>query len=316
MDTRLPRTLLVGNGLNRTLRGSCSWDELMASICPDELGYDRLSNAPSPIVFEIISSRNNRAVGRRGSDSYLKTKKRVCERVSKLSIEDGCIHNRLTELKVDNIITTNYDLCLEMAFSGNERFDQAETKSRKYLFEPTSVINGINFYHAHGIVSRAESICLGYEHYCGYIQRMREMLLDSSTSVDSVSRLFRLVCEEERESYRWPELFFTSNIDILGFSLDFAEIDFWWLLSLRSAFFTGAMGVPLKRENRVRYFDLIKEGDGCSNQRVPESVATKSASLAGLSVEYEAIPLQGDEPCDYYRAYNQLIDKLKRGDDE
>lgn len=59
----MEKTLLIGNGLNRTLRFSISWSELLRDIA-DEHGVEYISDLPMPLEFErivnaMLSQRNN-----------------------------------------------------------------------------------------------------------------------------------------------------------------------------------------------------------------------------------------------------------------
>lgn len=306
------RTLLIGNGLNRTLDGSCSWVKLMQNLGGD-MWSEAFADVPSPIQYEVLAARHNRRIGRRGADTYLQTKRRVADLVSAIQIGDGCVHNRLRTLEIDNVITTNYDLSLERALSFGD-FVQPNIMQSKYLFESTSEINRVKIFHAHGIVTKPQSICIGYEHYCGYIQRMRQSLLDSAQAEeDSSSKLEKLVLDGEVAT-TWPGLFFTSDIDIIGFGLDFSEIDFWWLLSLRAAFFTGSDPALSGRGNRIRFFELInaeeRHNGRTSTCDTKAITSVKKAALDGLDVDYVPVPLKGGGGDSFRRGYEEIFDRI------
>ena len=313
---RMPRTLLIGNGLNRTLDGSVSWAHLMEDLAGSRWTKE-FGSMPAPIQYEIIAAERNRGIGRRGDDTYLKTKRAIANQVSKIQIGPDCIHNHLRQLNVENIITTNYDTCLEQAFSP-DTFVQRRVIQTKYLLESTDEVDGVRFFHAHGLASKPQSICIGYEHYCGYIQHMRAKLLDSAnTEEDSTSKLERLACGHIGAGSTWPELFFTTDVDIIGFGLDFSEIDIWWLLSLRAAFFSGSDVVSAREGNRIRFFELVEPGGlgvgARSGNLACAATSVKRCALEGLQVACHFIELDGRDSAAYRRGYNRLFDGLADG---
>ena len=49
----MDKTLLIGNGLNRTLKSSISWEDLLDDIA-NEYGVEHIDNLPMPLEFERI----------------------------------------------------------------------------------------------------------------------------------------------------------------------------------------------------------------------------------------------------------------------
>jgi len=81
------------------------------------------------------------------------------------------------------------------------------------------------------------SINLGFEHYGGQLQQMRNYVVSGTTySSPQAPRLplLRRLKQGPIKTHSWLDLFFTCDVHILGLSLDFVETDLWWLLTYRA----------------------------------------------------------------------------------
>lgn len=77
------KTLFLGNGLNRTLKGGVSWSELMRKLGSQE---PEGSNVPFPIEFEQLAARRGCLVGKRHVDPYKDLRNMIVEEVSNESL--------------------------------------------------------------------------------------------------------------------------------------------------------------------------------------------------------------------------------------
>ena len=262
----MDKTLLIGNGLNLTT-DYISWSEMLEGLRPAGLRinvddqYDE--QVPLPIQFEIMGARMGVRTFKRGRDPYLALKEKVKTGFLNNPPKPSALHKQVYRTGVNNIITTNYDYALE---SASPRWDKLSARKwnsqQKYMFESTGSVEGIDYYHAHGTYDIAASICIGYEHYMGYVQHIRSLLVGTKPkdAIEDkplgVSRL--LNGEESSLNGTWPALFFTSDLAIVGLGLFFSEIDLWWLLAFRAAFFSGHPEYATKR-NRIIYFDVKQD---------------------------------------------------------
>ena len=109
----------------------------------------------------------------------------------------------------------------------------------------------VTLWKIHGDASRddGKSIILGFDQYCGQLTKLLEYLKghyssdDNTTTQGHPSGLRYAECTTpmlkkiENDTYdgiSWAELFFTSNVYIAGFGMDYAEIDLWWLINYRA----------------------------------------------------------------------------------
>ena len=93
------------------------------------------------------------------------------------------------------------------------------------------------------------SMILGFDQYCGQLAKLWAYLKGSYQSDDDKNAgltdadIGAAKCDTpmkdkiERNQFdgiSWAELFFSSNVYIAGFGMDYAEIDLWWLINQRA----------------------------------------------------------------------------------
>lgn len=224
--------LLVGNGVNAVSEG-VSWKDLLNKIvtfcnCP-ELQTDE--NKPFPLFYEeiFLTAINNGSIKKE-----IELKKFIAKEVS--NIEANPVHQMIRALRPANIITLNYEFLLEGSKPlGNQGLVNEALYSvfRKYL------VDGIVFWHPHGDCHNPISINLGYEHYGGQLQKMRNYVTaipDYKTKKIAQEPLFQRLKNKGglKQIQSWIDLFFTIDIHIIGLTLDFVETDLWWLITYRA----------------------------------------------------------------------------------
>ena len=311
----MDKCLLIGNGLNRTLENSISWSGLLKDIST-ELNTKYYEEIPLPLEFERIVNNHLEKLNNPTPEIYSKIKKSVIKRIKDTKLPENAIHKKLREIKINSILTTNYDYLLEYVF--NDTYSHRGDTSKKYLFEPTSTQNGINFYHLHGMVASAKSICLGYEHYIGVVEKLRNELNSKQNNEASKMKIKQILCGEARENNTWGEKFYTSDIDIIGFGLSDCEIDIWWLITHRAyLYYSNYCGLKNNIKNTITYYDVF---DDIKRENVDEETMRykkellqrqKHILLSNNHIKVKTYSLK--EYGDYFSIYNQITDNLKRG---
>lgn len=145
-------------------------------------------------------------------------------------------------LNFDNLLTTNYDLALESCMVDEENLRGIENKGclveQRYSVFRKHTVGKNNIWHIHGSINHPNSIMLGYEHYSGYLQAMRNYVVTGTKyknkSVNELGTLVKRLPIKSSEKYSWIDEFFSVDIFIIGLRLDFVEIDLWWLLTFRA----------------------------------------------------------------------------------
>jgi hypothetical protein len=208
-----------------------------------------MEDKPFPMLYEEIFVEAVK--NRRFKESDIKNF--FAREVSNLEPND--VHRLIVEAGAENIFTTNYDLTLEKLFiqtPGDLKNNGVIKESTFSLFRHYK-INKTNFWHIHGDANISCSITLGYEHYSGYLQQMRNYVANGTGTAYKIKfdPLIRRLRNKNFTSSSWVDLFFTQDIYIIGLTMDFIEIHLWWLLTFRQRL-KLIKQVPVK--NNIVYF--------------------------------------------------------------
>jgi len=296
--------LLIGNGLNRAIDNQ-AWEEILKNIADKYNVKRNKSHKNMPLEFERISLASM-------DSGYIKSEIEIKKDIIELlpQIEDLSLHKQYTNLPISDIMTCNYDYHLEKALDSQFDEKEAEMKNAERtnsLFRKKYVKNK-RVWHIHGELNKPSSICLGYNHYCAYLSRIREYLTYTMPSV-SKSRLKQFamgeLSQEEKEA-SWPMLFFSHDIFVVGFDMSFLETDIWWLLTYRKHFWLK------HRDNKCNKIYYFYNGDG---EKIDEE---KRCLLESVGVEIkEVIPEKNEESekkwKDFYAKVHLEIQKIVAG---
>lgn len=239
---KMKNAILLGNGLNNQSASNKSWDHLLKDI------IDLCDRTISPkdkkltILYEEAFLKAAREIGK--SERTLKSE--IANIISK--IKQNHLHDRLLQLDIADIITTNYDYTLEDSLRNNGfAFAQGNKSEREFNIFRHNEINNKRFWHIHGDISKPQSIVLGFDHYCRQTHQIEDYLSTRYNGKFPVSFIDRFN-ENLITNDSWIDLFFTANIHIIGLALGFEETDLWWLLTQRAR---------LKIENKLQYSNRI-----------------------------------------------------------
>ena len=215
---------LIGNGINRAAGSGPSWSDVLT--CLDgrkRLRVDQLQSKPFPLVFQELTARY-------WPDVKSKTLRRmVARQVGKIG--PGDLHARLLKRSVQNILTTNYDYAIEKA---TEHEPGNWESSTKYSIFRHRVAKGKRIWHLHGEVDEPRSIMLGYDHYTGAVQRMRDYLKRKYHDRRSPFKWKKPQFENSGEPFSWIDVFLRDDVEILGLGFDYSEIDLWWAITYKN----------------------------------------------------------------------------------
>lgn len=326
------KALLVGNGVNRLFNQGISWEEVLNRLLKFALGDTEieLKEVPFPIVYEEIFLRSTRIESKEESlldelALYLK------------DIKKNIIHDELINLGVTDIITSNYDYAFfdgnnktaklssfldwshNPFFTGKEESKNGSGLERLYRFRTYYEQENVRYWHIHGEMGYTNTIVLGHDKYSKVISRMEDYLGNGIKDKDP----FKF----DQIKYGWMDLFFISDIDILGLQMHYTEIDIWYLLNQRARKIK-TMGLDKKVPNRIRYFDLSKEDvdlddsedkgdfktdDALSNYMLESSYRSKKAFVEILEAHYiEYVEIKKET---YLEAYKEYLRSTKESKD-
>ncbi|KNC88070.1 SIR2 family protein [Trabulsiella odontotermitis] len=224
--------LLVGNGINNLADGNSWFDVLQSLGAKYKIAIDT-NNKPFPLAYEEIYFNILKTQHSARTESTIK--RFIADKIQTITFND--IHRHIMTLNCQNVMTTNYDLALESCVKAlPEIKNDGIIKEQKYSVFRHHQINDKRLWHIHGDITVANSITLGYEHYSGYLQAMRNYTATGSSytrkEFNDLKPLIRRLSTPGDE-YSWIDNFFRRNVYIFGLTLDFVEIDLWWLLTFR-----------------------------------------------------------------------------------
>lgn len=346
---RRRRAILVGNGLNR-VSNEISWTEVLKKIAGMHLSGTRLDDAlqivenptiPSPIKFEYLSDyigeHSASAFGGKTNpftvlkDDLANIMQGLDKTPKGLNPLDPELAALLDSIGFDYVLTTNYDTLLEQCVPSLAGLVEKRIPANtKYLLDATAAggAGDAIVFHPHGIVEPSGSICIGYEHYMGYVQRLRERLIARDKSRESAWRLAYLMLGAMPLGGTWEELFFTSDLAIVGLGMDYEESDLWELLTLRAAVLQTSdtlkryLSHASKDEelNKITFYD-VEPQEGLVDSTITnaydpitstEHTKGKADVLKGLEVQIRVahVPKSDDSPSDFKQAYKLILEDL------
>jgi hypothetical protein len=245
---RVPKVLLLGNGINRAF-DFCSWDELLESIKTQKLTYDEkecVKSVPYPLQPVILTKDN---VGNQ--------MKEISGELSELqgSLEEEKLLQRFASLPVDTILTTNYTYELEKALNSDFKCKSgskckwrklANEGKSKYVneqlytyFLPNEVTPPI--WHIHGDAARPDTMILGHYYYGKLLSKMQQSI------PKFIARYkFSLSKQIKMKICSWIEYFMLGDVYIVGLGMSLFELDLWWLVNCKKRHFSDRKVVLYK----------------------------------------------------------------------
>lgn len=244
------KVLLIGNGVNN-IRQDYRWIDLINNLINfiGATGQIRLDDKPFPMLYEeiFVEAVKNRQY------TENEIKQFIAREISNLTPNE--IHQQILEMDAEHILTTNYDFTLEklLVQDTHNLKNNGLVKENTYSLFRHYSINKTRFWHIHGDANIPGSIALGFEHYSGYLQQMRNYVINGTGTAYKIkfSPLIRRLKEKSFSVTSWVDLFFTKDVYIIGLTLDFIEMHLWWLLTFRQRL-RLLRHLPIK--NQIIYF--------------------------------------------------------------
>lgn len=258
------KTLFLGNGFSR-------------AICEDVPSWSSLLRVDTSKIRNFTLLYETKFLnGKLGSKCELEVKQRLIDKLPRLDqIKEiykkdiSCFSDRLKKAQITDIITTNYDKLLEDILKESDyRIDDIDKSEKIYSIRRCkkctndSTGHVLRLWQMHGSAEdedkdesgqTCKTITLGLDHYCGHIAKLSNYIkgtypdpADSSKCCLSMEEK----CKSKKfDSVSWAELFFNSDVYIVGFGMDFSEIDVWWMLNRRARLNNNSGDI----NNRIHY---------------------------------------------------------------
>lgn len=238
----MENTVIFGNGINRLSDKNISWNHLLDVIKGPRKFNDAL--LPNTMIYErIILERPDT------HDDVLYDEFEVKKEISTLmqSIEKNNIYSELYKLNFQNYLTTNYDYAFIDSILGLSgvnlpiyEYSTEDVYSIRRLKRISNTSQKVkHFWQIHGEIRKPATIMLGLDHYCGSIGKIDSYIKGWYRYVKEGKPIEEPSIETKFSKGKfnnssWVELFFTTNIHVIGFSLDYSEIDLWWIINKRA----------------------------------------------------------------------------------
>lgn len=224
-------TIFLGNGLNR-LDSDYSWEHLLDELkrqsnLPEGLTFD---GVPFPLLYEEIYLRSTFA-----EDSPPQKDARLRALVSDecRRLKPGPLTDAVLAAGCPNIITTNYDYALEDDSKSllKKSSDPESGPEIDYRIHTYNQCGDVRIWHIHGEANYPRTLVLGHDMYARNIGKM-----SAYVEKRGYDELFAQSDSLRESTVCWMDLFFNSDVHILGFAMEFSEIDVWWVINLRARF--------------------------------------------------------------------------------
>lgn len=302
----MQKTILIGNSINLMSEGY-SWRDLLTGL----IEYIGKSPAikfkrekPFTLLYQEILIRANRYTPHREKE----LKSFIIKSLEKIKHND--YHKKYVELGFKNILTTNYDYNLESSLEAEFNSANVLRETKFNLFRRKKVKNKY-VWHIHGEIESPSSITLGYDHYVGYLSEMNKYVSSGTTTrkekIRSAVKSNRINFENDSLPYSWIDLFLKDEIHIVGLSLDYTELDLWWLITFKE---------KLRDTNptlgKTYFYYFTKEEDELDNVARREEAhqdTIKISLLDSYGVVTKPIIVNNGN---YQNAHDLIIEKLKR----
>jgi SIR2-like domain len=294
----MANALLIGNDIN-SLSPGYDWAQLLKDLIVFVGAQGKIADLREqfPLFYEEICIY----AGRHGTRTENEIKQYIAGKVQKL--RPNAIHSDLLSLDVGEILTTNYEFTLENSIlrPSAELKNGGVVAERRYSIFRNYQVDDKRFWHIHGDAQNPNSVALGYEHYCGYLQSMRSYVVSGTGESYKNLRLAPLTKRLRSRSIdkvlSWLDVFFAHDIHIIGLGLDFVEIHLWWLLTFRAR---SANSRKSLTQNRVFYYYPAQR---------EESDKIKLRFLGANGVTVQGCERRNGDKHGYYQ---NVISKIKR----
>lgn len=299
----MENTVLFGNGINRLNSKHVSWDDVLNNIKgPRKFDHKLLPNTMvyERVILEIPTLNNDIL------EDEFEVKQKIADLLQ--SIGENPLYSDIYDLNIQNYLTTNYDYSFIDSIKGRPDINipiQDHGSEDVYSIRRLKTITNIHekkkhFWQIHGEIRKPATIMLGLDHYCGSIGKIDNYIKGTYTYVvDKEDIKEKSIVEKfQGNSFSgssWIELFFTSNVHIFGFTLDYVEIDLWWIINKRARMKKSNLKGLIKNQITVYTSDNDEKRIGL---------------LKSMDVKVEIIKVSATKT-KYLEFYEKLLKKLK-----
>lgn len=285
----MEKVILLGNGINRC-SNVYSWDDLINDLIV-KYSYNKISKGdkPFPLLYEQIVN-SAKKIGNENEGGILKY---ISEKTALMQSND--LHKSVVD-NYKTILTTNYDYLIENQIA-DKKIKSSSNETRYSLFRSFKMNDHV-IWHIHGEADKHKTICLGFDHYSGYLEKIRNYLITGETKSEKHQSVTQRLKNKNFDIISWVDHIIFSNIDILGFSFDYVEYELWWLLVYRNRLIHQK---GIKIQNEIKYFYKVLEVNE-TNQNIQKEI-DRNDLLRSIGIEVIEINEK-----DYNKFYEKILD--------
>lgn len=286
------KTILYGNGIN-LLGGGMSWNGVLQHISnkkflppiqSNTLKYEYIILPQDETTnFSLITSSGACLVtsdGKRlvvGINTEDEKKSSLCRKLKEQ--KPSYFYDKLVELDADNYITTNYELFLPQQFDTVSLAAKTDLCNKHRFIEKNG--NCKTFWNIHGDTEDPEHIILGLSDYCQYVAKIDKYLNQSKLG----------------DLQSWIDLFFNTDVHVLGLAMGYEEIDLWNVLTARKRKRRKNAG---ECQNNIYYYAIQDESFDSGKKEL-----LKALDVNVVDVEFD----WSDNA--YKKAYDRIYELIK-----
>lgn len=313
--------IFIGNGVNR-ISNKLSWNNLLLELQKEDFQGTIFNPQPIPeslpstlkYEFILLSSyfgHKRDVYEKEKEDRQLRLKQSIAQKMRMFVGNE--IYNRLVNLPSVQFITTNYDHVLDNAlvergfnFMKKDFSENLYNIRRFRAYENGG--NTVKIYPIHGDMGAPKSITIDYNHYCGTVAKIDAYLKGAYNWGNGIkiSSIETRIQSGEKHIHSWIDHFFFSDIYILGFSLEWVEIELWWLLDKRRRY----QRKGLKIENKIVYNFMCSEEEISKNKNSEKYAKYMMLEKLGVQCRFADFMPKSDQ--EYLQAYHLFLDKIER----
>ena len=289
-----PQLILLGNGINRAYSGG-SWNDMLRAITQRE---DLPANLNSPMPLQAILVSNDHLSNALHTPEFAQTWYGGLN-----NADQKVIYNKLLDLPVTDILTTNYSYELEAAAVGGDTVTEKQIKklahhtaqvsrceSRGRFFTYNQLPDSKRVWHIHGEARTPDSMVLGHYFYGNTVARMKAYLEQYGGLYNHYQKH-----GQDKPMRSWLDAFIMGDVYVLGFGFDLSEFDLWWLLNRKKL---------EKADHGKVYFYQPRTADFNEKLELLKLMEVEILDC-GFAESY-------DRPCDYKAFYNAAIQDIKQ----
>ncbi|MCH5194270.1 MAG: SIR2 family protein [Oscillospiraceae bacterium] len=301
-------TLLIGNGFSRVIfKDMPSWGSLFENVESAINNYT--------VLYEVNLLKDKDQTDNNVKEEIINKIKKIhlLGKINDYILDLDKFGELLNKNNINNIITTNYDNGLELILCEKCGYEEVKAEGlikeeiysirtyKKYMNSKNNHL--IKLWKIHGDIDRIKSITLGFDQYCGSLAKLSEYIkgtYKSNKGVECNESIIKKCKNQTFDNISWAELFFNTNVYIIGFGMDFSEIDIWWLLNKHKRIKNDVPQI----QNNIFYLYNNKYDDKDKKRDIFES-------LDAFEVEYRGIDSDENYIRNIFREVNRNASEIK-----